>query len=844
MPPVLHRQAEDPRHRRPRGPVREAVRQARHGRPPAIRRQVALRRRRSPPLPGAGGRRSSCPADRAPAEPSGEAAADEQHRRSSRSTTLLAEHAELEQRARRPGGARRPGAGPPARPALRRARPGRRDRTARWRRPAATSATARELAGEDASFAAEAGRAGGRRSTSSPAGCASCCCPATPTTTRTSSSRSRRGRAATESALFAGDLLRMYLRYAERRGWKTEVLDADRVRPRRLQGRRRRGQGAGHAEPATASGRRLKYEGGVHRVQRVPVTESQGRIHTSRRRRARAARGRGGRRRRSTRTTCASTSSARPGPGGQSVNTTDSAVRITHLPTGIVGQLPEREEPAAEQGAGDAHPARPAARRRPGGGRRRTASDARRSQVRTVDRSERIRTYNFPENRIADHRVGYKAYNLDQVLDGDLDAVIDALRRRAHTGRAAGGRRPETSAGGRCWPTPRAGWPTAGVESPRVRRRAAARPRRSGVPRRLLTAGRRAGRRRAAGSTALRRPAGRPRAAAAPHRAGALPAPRARGRARGLRAAAGDRAARRLGARAAAPGRDGAGRRRPVHRVRRDRAGGRHEVPARGCTPSSATPARSRGPGTTPRPRRGGRHPGRPAAGRHGRPGLLPELDGTVDVVVCNPPYIPTAPAVPREVADHDPPLALWAGAGRARRRPRAARAAAARLLRPGGVVGVEHADVQGSVGCRRVFAAHGGWTDVADHPDLAGRDRASPPPGAAATMTVRERLLRRGLRRLYDMRRPRPSAPPASTPPRRRSGAASWSCCPPTPSTAWAPTRSRRPPSAALLAAKGRGRDMPVPVLVGTPRTLDGLATDLSAGGPGPGRGVLARRA
>jgi len=229
------------------------------------------------------------------------------------------------------------------------------------------------------------------------------------------------GEGGEESALFAGDLLRMYLRYAERRGWKTEVLDAtesdlggykDATIAVRSKG-----------EPAPWS--RLKYEGGVHRVQRVPVTESQGRIHTS-----------------------AAGVLVFPeaeeveieidpndlridvyrssGPGGQSVNTTDSAVRITHIPTGIVvscqnekSQLQNKETAlrilrarllAAAQEAADAE-----------------AAAARRSQVRTVDRSERVRTYNFPENRISDHRVNFKAYNLDQVLDGDLDAVIQAL---------------------------------------------------------------------------------------------------------------------------------------------------------------------------------------------------------------------------------------------------------------------------------------------------------------------------------------------------------------------------------------------------------------------------------
>jgi peptide chain release factor 1 len=231
------------------------------------------------------------------------------------------------------------------------------------------------------------------------------------------------GEGGEESALFAGDLLRMYLRYAERQGWKTEVLDATESD---LGGYKDvtiavRGRAGGESMPWS----RLKFEGGVHRVQRVPVTESQGRIHTS-----------------------AAGVLVYPeaeeveveidpndlridvyrssGPGGQSVNTTDSAVRITHIPTGIVvscqnekSQLQNKESAmrilrarllAAAQEAAEAE-----------------ASAARKSQVRTVDRSERIRTYNFPENRISDHRVNFKAHNLDQVLDGDMDAVVQAL---------------------------------------------------------------------------------------------------------------------------------------------------------------------------------------------------------------------------------------------------------------------------------------------------------------------------------------------------------------------------------------------------------------------------------
>ena len=233
------------------------------------------------------------------------------------------------------------------------------------------------------------------------------------------------GEGGEESALFAADLLRMYSRYAERRNWKVDVLDATETAMGGYKSVTASVKAKGTPEPGEGPFALLKFEGGVHRVQRVPVTESQGRIHTS-----------------------AAGVLVLPeaedvdvaidpndlridvfrssGPGGQSVNTTDSAVRITHLPTGIVvscqnekSQLQNKEQAMrilrsrmleAAQAAADAE-----------------ASDARRSQVRTVDRSERVRTYNFPENRISDHRTGFKAYNLDQVMDGALDDVIASL---------------------------------------------------------------------------------------------------------------------------------------------------------------------------------------------------------------------------------------------------------------------------------------------------------------------------------------------------------------------------------------------------------------------------------
>ena len=230
------------------------------------------------------------------------------------------------------------------------------------------------------------------------------------------------GEGGDEAALFAGDLVRMYTRYAETQGWRTELVSATEGE---MGGYKDISLAVKSRDPANPVYGRLKYEGGVHRVQRVPVTESQGRIHTS-----------------------AAGVLVLPeaeevdvqidvndlridvyrssGPGGQSVNTTDSAVRITHLPTGVTvsmqnekSQLQNREAgmrvlrarllalALEEQAAKD--------------------SAVRGSQIRTMDRSEKVRTYNYPDNRVADHRSGYKANNLSQVLDGDLDAVIQSL---------------------------------------------------------------------------------------------------------------------------------------------------------------------------------------------------------------------------------------------------------------------------------------------------------------------------------------------------------------------------------------------------------------------------------
>ncbi|HEY6663519.1 MAG TPA: peptide chain release factor 1 [Propionibacteriaceae bacterium] len=286
-------------------------------------------------------------------------------------------------------------------------------------------AAARELAGEDASLAAEAVELEAQLE------------PITERLTRLLAPRDpndssdalmeiKSGEGGEESALFAADLLKMYSRYAEGRGWKIEILDAQETDLGGYKSVTVAIKAPSVGEPDSMPYGVLKFEGGVHRVQRVPITESQGRVHTS-----------------------AAGVLVMPevaeteiqineddlridvyrssGPGGQGVNTTDSAVRITHLPSGIVvscqnerSQLQNREQAmrmlrarlitAAEEEAANA------------------ASAARRSQVRTVDRSERIRTYNFPENRISDHRIGFKSYNLDQVLNGDLDAVVKALQ--------------------------------------------------------------------------------------------------------------------------------------------------------------------------------------------------------------------------------------------------------------------------------------------------------------------------------------------------------------------------------------------------------------------------------
>ncbi|MDP2359429.1 MAG: peptide chain release factor 1 [bacterium] len=229
----------------------------------------------------------------------------------------------------------------------------------------------------------------------------------------------RAGTGGEEAALFVADLMRMYQRLAEQLGWRVEVLEASEG-----------GMGGLKEVIFGLTGEeaygRMKYEGGVHRVQRVPATESQGRIHTS-----------------------AASVAVLPeaeevdvqieakdlridvyrssGPGGQSVNTTDSAVRITHLPTGLVVTCQDEKSQHKNKDKAlkvlrsrlyDARLAEEKARQ----------DTERRSQVSTGDRSAKIRTYNFPQNRVTDHRINLTLYKLDRVMEGDLLELLDALR--------------------------------------------------------------------------------------------------------------------------------------------------------------------------------------------------------------------------------------------------------------------------------------------------------------------------------------------------------------------------------------------------------------------------------
>ena len=242
--------------------------------------------------------------------------------------------------------------------------------------------------------------------------------PRDPNDSRNTILEIRAGTGGEEAALFAADLLRMYTRYAELRGWRIEMLSGSQS-----------GMGGFKEVIISVLGEgaysRLKFEGGGHRVQRVPVTEAQGRIHTS-----------------------AVTVAVMPeaqevevaikaeelkidvfrssGPGGQSVNTTDSAVRVTHLPTGLIVSCQD-EKSQLKNKARALKVLRARLFDRYQDERDAVSSAQRKAQVGTGDRSGRIRTYNFPQNRLTDHRIGLTLYSLDRVLEGELDAVIEPV---------------------------------------------------------------------------------------------------------------------------------------------------------------------------------------------------------------------------------------------------------------------------------------------------------------------------------------------------------------------------------------------------------------------------------
>ncbi|MFT8649188.1 MAG: peptide chain release factor 1 [Bifidobacterium psychraerophilum] len=284
---------------------------------------------------------------------------------------------------------------------------------------------AQEMASEDSDFAQEAKRLEAEIPAITEK-LRTALIPRDPDDSRNTIMEIKAGSGGEEAALFAGDLLRMYTRYTEKRGWSTEVMNENTTELGGIKDIQLAIRAKGNVAPSDGVWASLKYEGGVHRVQRVPVTESQGRIQTS-----------------------AAGVIVFPeadedddevevdakdlkidifmssGPGGQSVNTTYSAVRMTHIPTGIVVSMQDQKSQIQNrQAALRVLKSRLLAMKHEQDAAE--AADMRHSQVRSLDRSERIRTYNFPENRIVDHRTGYKAYNLDQVLDGDLQDVINS----------------------------------------------------------------------------------------------------------------------------------------------------------------------------------------------------------------------------------------------------------------------------------------------------------------------------------------------------------------------------------------------------------------------------------
>ena len=541
-----------------------------------------------------------------------------------------------------------------------------------------------------------------------------------------------------ESALFAGDLVRMYLRYAERAGWRAEITDAMDSNLGGYTDVRLTIKAKGQMGPGTAPWARLKYEGGVHRVQRVPVTESQGRIHTS-----------------------AAGVLLMPdlddgddeeitfgpndlkidvyrssGPGGQSVNTTDSAVRITHLSTGaVVSCQNEKSQLQNKESALRVLKAR--LRQIARDERNAEALAARTSQVRTVDRSERIRTYNFPENRIADHRTGYKAYNLDAVLDGDLDPVVQSavnadeaarmavvaenvsqsvndtrslLMTAAGRLREAGVSSPESDATillAHAW----------GIDVADVQRE------------RLLG--------HAPGilveehfHTLIEK------------RVGRVPVQHLTGRAafRNIEFSVGpgvfvprpeaellvDLVLAELGCRFKDVGIVTGEMRGPVV-VDLCTGSGAIALALKSELPTTSVYSVEIEPMAFSWAQRNRDDLGLDVEIHCGAAeSALPELEGVTDVVVSNPPYIPSGMVpVDPEVRDHDPEVALYGGSEDGLRIPLAIAARAAQLLYTGGLLVMEHADSQG-VSLPAALGRTGAWSEIQDHRDLVGRPRAT----------------------------------------------------------------------------------------------------------------------
>ena len=521
------------------------------------------------------------------------------------SATLLAEHADLEAELADPARARRPGPRPQARPPLRRARPDRRDRPRAGR--GARRPRHRPRARRRGRLLRRRGDRRSRRGSTELADrLRELLLPKDPNDGKDVILEVKAGEGGEESALFAGDLLRMYLRYAERHGWKTEVLDAADSDLGGYKDVARRGQGP---RPTRASGRRLKFEGGVHRVQRVPVTESQGRIHTSRRRRAGAARGRGRRRRESTRTTCGSTSSARPAPAARASTPPTPPCASPTCPTGIVVSLPEREEPAAEQGGGAADPARPAARRRPrgGGGRGQRRSGAARCARSTAPSGSAPTT----SRRTGSPTTGSATRPTTSTRCSTATSTpCSTPSSTADTAELLAGRQPERPASPRR-AAPRAGWPRPG-SSRRGSTPSCCWPHVLGVPRAPAAHPRRRARRRRAPGSRRSSTSGADR----------VPLQHLTGRApfRHLELAvgpgvfvpaAGDRAARRLGDRA----RCAARRRRRSSSTcapapARSRSRSPTRCPGAPVSRGRARPRRARlGPAQRRGPGRGGRSP-------------------------------------------------------------------------------------------------------------------------------------------------------------------------------------------------------------------------------------------